>query len=86
MPRCCTSRYKGSTFAKNFGTAQLDSMFLLCSISKPISVTALMTLFDRNIFKLSDPLQKFIPEFKGDRRAESGSSTCSRTRRDCRIS
>ena len=40
-------------------------MFLLGSISKPISVTALMTLFDRGEFKLSDPLKKFIPEFAG---------------------
>jgi CubicO group peptidase (beta-lactamase class C family) len=42
-----------------------DAMFLLGSISKPIAVTALMTLFDRGEFKLDDPLQKFMPEFKG---------------------
>src|SRR5436190_24096879 len=44
--------------------------FLLGSISKPISVTALMTLFDRGECKLSDPLKKFIPQFTGDHRDE----------------
>ena len=43
-------------------------MFLLGSISKPICVTALMTLFDRGAFKLDDPLHKFIPKFTGEGR------------------
>jgi CubicO group peptidase (beta-lactamase class C family) len=60
-----------SSFSQKFGEAKsVDAMFLLGSISKPISVTALMTLFDRGEFKLSDPLRKLIPEFKGDRRTE----------------
>lgn len=45
-----------------------DPMFLLGSISKPICITALMTLFDRGEFKLDDPLQKFLPQFTGDQR------------------
>jgi len=58
-----------ATFTRAFGQAKSeDAMFLLGSISKPICVTALMTLFDRGEFKLSDPLQKFIPDFKGDLR------------------
>jgi len=43
-------------------------MFLLGSISKPICVTALMTLFDQKKFGLDDPVQKFLPLFKGDGR------------------
>jgi CubicO group peptidase (beta-lactamase class C family) len=43
-------------------------MFLLGSISKPISMTALMTLFERGEFKLRDPVKKFLPQFVGDRR------------------
>src|SRR6185503_1719430 len=55
-----------SSFTRSFGKAQSeDAMFLLGSISKPINVTALMTLFDRGEFKLSDPLKKFIPQFAG---------------------
>src|SRR5947207_2034434 len=62
---------KLSGFTRSFGKAQTDdAMFLLGSISKPITVTALMTLFDRGEFKLSDPLKKFIPQFTGDHRDE----------------
>lgn len=56
-----------TSFTRSFGTTQTEhAMFLLGSISKPIVVTALMTLFERGEFKLDDPLKKFIPQFKGD--------------------
>lgn len=55
-----------ATFTRAFGNARNeDAMFLLGSISKPVNVTALMTLFDRGGFKLEEPLGKFIPQFKG---------------------
>lgn len=55
-----------ASFTRAFGKVQNeDAMFLLGSISKPIAVTALMTLFDRGEFKLTDPLRKFIPQFAG---------------------
>jgi CubicO group peptidase (beta-lactamase class C family) len=58
-----------STFTRWFGKAGgQDAMFLLGSISKPICVTALMTLYDRGEFKLDDPLHKFIPQFAGEER------------------
>jgi CubicO group peptidase (beta-lactamase class C family) len=58
-------------FTRCFGTAQnQDAMFLLGSISKPISVTALMTLFDRGEFKLGDAVKRFLPQFSGGRREE----------------
>ena len=58
-----------NSFTRSFGKAQSEhAMFLLGSISKPLSVTALMTLFDRGEFKLDDPVKKFIPQFKGDDR------------------
>lgn len=53
---------------KAFGSAGLDSAFLLGSISKPICVTALMTLFDQRQFELNSPAQKFLPEFRGEGR------------------
>lgn len=60
-----------ASFTKAFGSAKSDdAMFLLGSISKPINVTALMTLYDRGEFKLTDRLKKFIPSFHGDRRDE----------------
>ena len=58
-----------SSFSRHFGKASSeDAMFLLGSISKPVCVTALMTLFDRGDFGLNDPLKKFIPAFTGDGR------------------
>jgi CubicO group peptidase (beta-lactamase class C family) len=54
---------KDQVFSQAFGQANDQSMFLLGSITKPLCVTALMTLFDRGAFKLDDPLKKFLPEF-----------------------
>jgi CubicO group peptidase (beta-lactamase class C family) len=53
-----------SVFSRNFGGSKsANDIFLLASISKPISVAALMTLFDRGQFQLDDPVKRFIPEF-----------------------
>lgn len=60
---------RDASFTRSFGNARSEhAMFLLGSISKPICVTALMTLFDRNEFGLDDPLKKFIPQFTGEGR------------------
>jgi len=64
-------RQREASFARAFGQARDEqAMFLLGSISKPIAVTALMTLYDRGEFKLDDPLKKFLPQFNGDHREE----------------
>jgi hypothetical protein len=43
------------SFTRHFGKAASDdAMFLLGSISKPINVTAVMTLFDQGKFQLDD--------------------------------
>src|SRR5262245_92901 len=47
------------SFTRLFGKASSgDAMFLLGSISKPINVTAVMTLFDRGEFRLDDLASK----------------------------
>ncbi|MFT5527792.1 MAG: CubicO group peptidase (beta-lactamase class C family), partial [Pirellulaceae bacterium] len=57
------------SFCKSFGAAKsLDAIFLLASISKPISATAVMNLYDREKLALDDKVKKFIPEFTGDGR------------------
>ena len=62
-------RQGNSVLAKSFGASKsVDDIFLLASISKPISATALMTLYDRGQFQLDDPVKKFIPQFTGDGR------------------
>jgi CubicO group peptidase (beta-lactamase class C family) len=62
---------RGESFTRHFGKAASgDAMFLLGSISKPISVTALMTLFDRGKFRLDDRVKNFLPAFAGGGRDE----------------
>jgi CubicO group peptidase (beta-lactamase class C family) len=58
-----------TVFARSFGAAKsADAIFLLASISKPIATAAVMSLFDRGLFRLEDPVRKFIPEFNGEGR------------------
>jgi CubicO group peptidase (beta-lactamase class C family) len=60
---------KDESFTRHFGKAGSgDAMFLLGSISKPINVTAVMTLFDQGKFQLGDRVKKFLPAFTGDGR------------------
>lgn len=57
---------RGESFTRHFGkAASTDAMFLLGSISKPINVTAVMTLFDQGKFQLDDRVKKFLPAFTG---------------------
>jgi CubicO group peptidase (beta-lactamase class C family) len=59
-------RHKATDFAKTFGAAKSpDGIFLLASITKPIAVAAVMTLYDGGRFDLDDPAKKFIPDFVG---------------------
>src|SRR5947209_5787903 len=60
---------KDESYTRHFGKADSDdAMFLLGSISKPINVTAVMTLFDQGKFQLDDPVKKYLPDFTGDGR------------------
>jgi CubicO group peptidase (beta-lactamase class C family) len=61
--------HQDKSFTRHFGKAASgDAMFLLGSISKPINVTAVMTLFDQGKFRLDDRVKKFLPAFTGDGR------------------
>jgi len=51
-----------------FGEVAVESAFLLGSISKPVSVAALMSLYQQGAFQLSDSAQKYLPEFRGEGR------------------
>jgi CubicO group peptidase (beta-lactamase class C family) len=41
-----------------------DSLFRICSMTKPITSTAVMMLYEEGKFMLDDPISKYIPEFK----------------------
>ena len=43
---------------------ELDAIFRIYSMSKPITAVAAMMLFEENGFRLSDPLSAYIPAFK----------------------
>ncbi len=60
---------RGEAQSRSFGSApDADAMFLLGSISKPICVTALMTLFDQGRFRLDEAAAKYLPKFAGEGR------------------
>jgi CubicO group peptidase (beta-lactamase class C family) len=41
-----------------------DTMFRICSMSKPITTMAVMMLYEEGHFLLEDPVSKYLPEFK----------------------
>jgi CubicO group peptidase (beta-lactamase class C family) len=41
-----------------------DSIFRICSMSKPITTAAVMILYEEGHFLLEDPVSKYLPEFK----------------------
>ena len=47
-----------------------DSIFLLASITKPVTGCALMILVDRGLVSLDDPVSHYIPEFQGGERVK----------------
>jgi len=56
-------------FARNFGTAKgSEPVFLLASISKPMTAAAVMALVDQGLLSLDDHVVKFFPTFTGDGR------------------
>lgn len=60
------ARCHGDKVSEAFGEAKSPAAsFLLGSISKPISVAALMVLYDQQKFALDDLVSKYIPEFTG---------------------
>ena len=56
-------------FARNFGTARgAEPVFLLASITKPMTAAAVMTLVDQGQLSLDDHVVKFFPTFTGEGR------------------
>ena len=47
---------------------QADSVFLLASITKPVTACALMLLVERGEVSLSDPVSRYLPGFSGGER------------------
>jgi CubicO group peptidase (beta-lactamase class C family) len=64
------ARHGKICYLKSYGQAKkgapmkTDAIFRLASMTKPITMVALMQFYDKGVFKLDDPLSKYIPEFK----------------------
>jgi CubicO group peptidase (beta-lactamase class C family) len=68
--------HKGEiVYRKAFGYADLESkrlfttdeLCMIASVSKPFLATVLMVLVEQGKVKLEDPVEKYLPEFKGKR-------------------
>src|SRR5829696_7193015 len=42
-----------------------DTIWRLYSMTKPVTGVALLGLLEQGLFRLSDPVERFIPEFRG---------------------
>jgi CubicO group peptidase (beta-lactamase class C family) len=48
--------------------ARPDTIYLVASITKPVTASSLMLLVERGMISLFDPVQKYLPEFQGPER------------------
>ena len=56
--------------ARSFGLAKAtDTVFLLASITKPMTATCVMMMADRGLLSLDDPVVRHIPAFRGGDRS-----------------
>ena len=66
------ARHGNIAYSENFGMRdreagrpiESDTIFRIWSMSKPITSTAVMMLYEEGLFQLNDPVSKYIPEFK----------------------
>jgi CubicO group peptidase (beta-lactamase class C family) len=52
---------------------ELDSVFRIYSMTKPITSVAAMMLFEQGAFELTDPIERYLPEFADMRVFDGGS-------------
>jgi CubicO group peptidase (beta-lactamase class C family) len=61
-------RQGGFEVTRAYGAAKIDTPFLVASLTKPMTVSAVMLLRDRRQLALTDPVKQFLPQFTGDGR------------------
>ncbi len=77
----CVMRKGEMAFAETLGKADVernkpmrpDTIVRIYSMTKPLTSTAIMTLYEEGRFQLDDPISKFIPAFKNPRVYAGGS-------------
>jgi CubicO group peptidase (beta-lactamase class C family) len=53
-----------------------DTIWRIYSMTKPVTGVALMTLYEGGLFQLTDPVSRFIPEWRDLKVAETDASGC----------
>ena len=61
-------RQAGQEMSRAFGAARVDLPFLIASPTKPMTASAVLWLRDRRELALNDPVEKYLPEFRGGER------------------
>jgi CubicO group peptidase (beta-lactamase class C family) len=61
-------RRAGQEMSRAFGAARVDMPFLIASPTKPMTASAVLWLRDRRELTLSDPVEKYLPDFHGGER------------------
>jgi CubicO group peptidase (beta-lactamase class C family) len=52
-------------FVRAYGHARVDTPFLIASPTKPMTASAVLWLLDQRQIALTDPVQKYLPQFSG---------------------
>jgi CubicO group peptidase (beta-lactamase class C family) len=71
-------RHGETAYRKSFGYGNIekrrklenDAIYRIFSMSKTFTAAAIMTLYEKGLFKLSDPVYEFLPPFKHTKVAE----------------
>lgn len=66
---------QGYSDAENKVPMRKDALFRIASMTKPITSVALMMLWEEGKFQLSDPVEKFLPEFKNQKVSSTGDAS-----------
>src|SRR5262245_16583733 len=61
-------RSRRTNFVRGYGKARATTPFLIASITKPMTVSAVLLLRDHGALRLEDPVKKYVPEFTGGMR------------------
>lgn len=52
---------------RNKATSE-DTIYRIYSMTKPVTAVALMTLYEKGLFQLNDPVQRYLPDWRGGHR------------------
>lgn len=70
--RLCYLDAQGLADVERQSPVQVDTIFRIYSMTKPITSMALMMLYERGLFSLSDPVHRYIPSFRDLRVYKTG--------------